>query len=541
MLDGVCNNLSKINKKTLVLPAVLIATVVFFSPLLWCDFINYDDPPFVTQNQFIQSGLTLVGIKWAFTTGYEANWIPLTWLSHMLDVQLFGLNPAGHHGVNVLFHSAATAILFIFLKRTTATLWQSAAVTLLFALHPLHVESVAWVAERKDVLSAFFWMLTIYMYSRYVSKPGIGSYLAVLCSFVLGLLSKPMVVTLPLILLLLDWWPLERLNPKSGSPATSLLRLVVEKIPLLLLSIGSSLTTYLVQEAAGAVSQGYTPLARVARACVSFMTYLYMTVWPLDLAVIYPFSRYPPAISVVYMSIFALVLISVVSFLFRKQCPYLVTGWGWFLIAMLPVIGLIQIGQHSVADRYTYIPLIGIFIMVEWGVSRFCEKVNFPKSLLIGITAIISVAMITLTTIQVTYWKNSRTLFEHTIAVTKDNWVAHNNLGLEYQAAGDLNRAISNFKQSILAKPSYALAYFNLGVVYRQIGDSKQALETFRMAVMFEPGNQEARLGLALASLDLGLVGPALDEYKKLETVDSEYAPVLLVEINRNMGDKKVP
>lgn len=520
------------NLEKWLLPVILLTTMSVFFPLLWCDFINFDDPPLITQNPYVQSGLTLDGIHWAFTTGYVANWIPLSWISHMLDVQLFGMNPAGHHLVNVLFHVAATAFLFLFLKKTTSAPWQSAAVALLFALHPLHVESVAWVAERKDVLSAFFWMLTMYAYCIYAEKPGIVRYVAVVVVFALGLLAKPMLVTLPIILLLLDWWPLGRLSSQVVAPRAMLFRLTVEKIPFLLLSVCSSVITFMVQDAAGTVSQGYTALARAGRVCVSYMTYLYMIVWPVDLAVIYPFSRYPPTKFIVMASILALLLITILALLLRKRCPFLITGWGWYLVSLLPVIGLIQIGQHSVADRYTYIPLIGVFVIVAWGVPLLVEKMHVSRSVLTIFAVVGVMLMIVLTSIQLTYWKNSFTLFDHAVKVTTDNWVAHNNLGLVYQADGNLDQAISQFKKSIKAKPSYALAYLNLGVVHRLRNESTQALEAFKWAVMFEPGNQEARLGLALVYLDLGKWELAMPEYEKLQAVDSSYAPELLKEIN---------
>lgn len=515
-----------------LLPAILLVTLTVFIPLLWCDFINFDDPPLVTQNPYIHSGLTLDGIRWAFSTGYVANWIPLSWISHMLDVQLFGMNPAGHHLINVLFHVASTAFLFLFLNRVTRSPWQSAAATLLFALHPLHVESVAWVAERKDVLSAFFWMLTMYAYCRYVERPCIARYIAVMVYFTLGLLAKPMLVTLPIILLLLDWWPLGRFTSQEKTAHTTFLRLCAEKIPFLILSAGSSIITYLVQAAAGTVSQGYTAMARAGRVCVSYMTYLYMTIWPIDLAVIYPFSRYPPSNIIVIFSILTLLLITTLVILLRKQYPFLITGWGWYLVSLLPVIGLIQIGQHSVADRYTYIPLIGVFMIVACGVPLLAEKLLLPRNGLAIISVAVVVAMIVLTSKQITYWKNSLTLFEHAISVTKENWVAHNNLGLEYQAQGDIDRAVSHFKESIKAKPSHALAYLNLGVVHRLRNESTQALEAFKWAVMFEPGNQEARLGLALVYLDLGKWEMAMPEYEKLRAAESSYASELLREIN---------
>lgn len=517
-----------------LLPQILLLTFFVYSPLLLCDFINFDDPALITDNPFVKAGLTLDGLRWAFTTGYVANWIPLSWISHMLDVQIFGMNPAGHHVVNILFHVANTALLFVTLKRTTSAVWQSAMVACLFALHPLHVESVAWVAERKDVLSTFFWMLTIYAYSLYSEKPGIGRYCTVAVLFVAGLLAKPMLVTLPIVLLLLDWWPLGRYVAQEKNMAATIRRLVAEKIPFMLLAAGSSYITYKVQEAAGSVSQGYTVVARCARVCVSYVTYLYMMIWPADLAVIYPFSKYPPSHFVVMMSLLALVAMTIAAFRMRVSYPYLIVGWGWYVITLLPVSGLVQIGQHSVADRYSYIPLSGIFVAAVWGAVKLAEKWHINRYVLATFSIAILVLLSVLTVVQLSYWKNSFTLFSHAVEVTRDNWVAYNNLGLTYKESGDLDEAIRQFKLSIEAKPSYALAYLNMGIVYRMQNESGQALDAFKLAVMFEPGNQEAHLGLALVYLDLGKRELALVEYQKLLSVGSPYVSGLLKEIDKS-------
>ena len=356
-----------------LLPAIVILTLAVFYPVAWHDFINYDDDIFVYANPNIASGLTLASIQWAFTTAYEVNWMPLTWMSHMLDIQLFGLNAGSHHLVNLLFHAASSGLLYVFLRRGTGAPWRSAVVATLFALHPLHVESVAWVAERKDVLSAFFGMLTLLAYARYTEKQGVGSYLVTLLLFLLGLLSKPMLVSLPLVLLLLDYWPFGRMSISAGGGATqrsSALRLFVEKVPFLALSACSSVITYMVQQSEGELSQGYTLLSRAGKACVAYVTYLYKMAWPVDLAVLYPFPKYPPSSAKILTCALFLLVISAAVLCMRKRCPYLVTGWAWYIVTLLPVIGLIQIGQHSIADRYTYVPLIGIFIMAAWGVPQ---------------------------------------------------------------------------------------------------------------------------------------------------------------------------
>lgn len=517
--------------------SIAVVTLIIFSPLLWCDFVNFDDYALVTENPDVLAGLTIAGIRWAFTTGYVANWIPLSWISHMLDVQLFGLNPAAHHGVNILYHAANSMLVFVFFRRATGAPWHSAVVAFLFALHPLHVESVAWVAERKDVLSTFFWLLTMYAYLCYVEKPAVGRYMAVLGLFTLGLLSKPMLVTLPIILLLLDWWPLGRFSANDHNPRrATILRLCGEKIPLLLLSLCSSVITYLVQDATGTISQGYTLMSRAGKACIACLTYLYMMIWPMDLAVIYPFSRYPPSQASMVSAFLLLLLISALTIFFRKRYPFLITGWGWYLISLLPVIGLIQVGQHSVADRYTYISLTGIFVVIAWGVPRIAERMQLPVKLLAVLSAVLIIVLITLTEKQIGYWKNSFTLFNHAVNVTRGNWVAHNNLGIAYRSAGQLDEAINQFKLSITAKPSYSLAYLNLGIVYRMRSQFEMSFDSFTWAIMFEPVNQEARLGLGLVSLELGKTDVALAEYQRLLSVNSLYASSLLAEINKRSG-----
>jgi hypothetical protein len=302
------------------------------------------------------------------------------------------LNPAGHHAVNLLLHIANSGLLFIFLKRATGLPWQSAAVTFLFALHPLHVESVAWVAERRDVLSTFFMMLTLYSYTRYTENKNIRLYCLSLLFFVLGLLSKPMLVSLPILLLLLDWWPLSRTVRSDSAAAWSIfLRLFSEKIPFCLLSLCSSIITYRVQQAVGELPQGYTFVSRLGKSCIAYTTYMTKMVWPADLAILYPFSKYPPSNIKIMLSAIILVTITAAVFLLYKRYPFLITGWLWFLITLLPVVGLIQIGQHSVADRYTYIPLTGLFVIVVWGASRLLEQWRY-RDVCLGAVAVCAIA-----------------------------------------------------------------------------------------------------------------------------------------------------
>jgi len=507
-----------------------------FSPVLMHDFVNFDDPGFVYANPYVQAGLTLDGIRWAFVTAHEANWIPLTWISHMLDVQLFGLKPAGHHAVNVLFHAASSCLLFLFLNRATGSTCRSLAVVALFALHPLRVESVAWVAERKDVLSTFFWMLTLNAYLHYSLRPDATRYSVVMVCFAVGLLTKPMIVTLPIVLLLLDWWPFEQYSSETESRTfrtASSLRLMVEKIPFFLLAGCSSAITYWAQHTSGESSQGYTFQSRLGKACIAYMEYLYKMIWPVDLSVLYPFSKYPPSTTKIFFSAFVLLLITGVVFWQRKRYPFFISGWLWYLVTLLPVIGLIQIGQHSIADRYTYIPLTGVFVMLVWGVSRFLEKWPFRNAVLGTVSLGLLTGMIALTLLQLRYWKNSYSLFTHTIEVTRDNWVAHNNLGLVMYADGRLDDAIYQYKLAIKAKPSYTIAYINLGVVYRKKREYIMSEEAFTWVLKLDPGNQLAHYNLGLLYLDIGKIDSAQQQYQKLVDFDSPYAENLLKAISQ--------
>jgi len=515
--------------------AIALIVLAVFSPVLWHDFINYDDDVFVFANPNVTSGITLESLRWAFTTAHEVNWIPLTWISHMLDIELFGLNPAGHHAVNVVIHAASSALLFQFFKRTTGLQWQSAAVALLFALHPLHVESVAWVAERKDVLSAFFGMLTLCAYARYARKPGTSAYLLTLFLFLLGLLSKPMLVTLPLVLLLLDWWPLGRISQAEGtlySQWSVVSRLFVEKIPFLVLSACSSIITYLVQRMEGELVQGYTLLSRSGKACIAYVSYLHKMLWPVDLAVIYPFSKYPPSSAKIAASAGFLILASVIVVWFGRRLPYLVTGWFWYMVTLLPVIGLIQIGQHSVADRYTYIPLIGIFIMATWGVAHLLAGWKSRQIILCGLSLFCITAMIVLTTRQLKHWENGYTVFSRAVEVTEGNWVALNNLGMIFLKEGKVDDAIHFFKESVRAKPSFVLAYVNLGFAYQTKNELDAAVDAFTWALRLDPGNPGAVFSLGQIYTLKGDRRRAFEAYQVLEKTGPDIAPKLLELIN---------
>ena len=398
-----------------------IATLTVFWEVRNHQFVNYDDNRYVTENRIVQAGLTREGALWAFTTTHASNWHPLTWLSHMLDCELFGANPRAHHLSNLILHLANSLLLFLVFKRMTGMLWQSAFVAALFAIHPLHVESVAWVSERKDVLSAFFWMLTLWAYLHYVVSPGFGRYLLVLLFFALGLMAKPMLVTLPFVLLLMDYWPLGRLRLDGSSPNTSesanlsaqpwpKLGLVWEKLPLLAVSALSSLVTFLVQKSEAAVqSLAVFPLmVRVANALMSYMGYVGKTIWPRHLAVFYP---HPGHVAVWKIAGAVLFLGGVSALVIRmaRRHPYLATGWLWYLGTLVPVIGLVQVGAQSMADRYTYLPSIGLFIMIAWGGPHLMPRPPWRHVVIAFSTASVLLLLMVTAWLQVRHWPVSYT------------------------------------------------------------------------------------------------------------------------------------
>lgn len=506
-----------------ILPYVIaLLTVIVYSSVLWHDFINYDDPAIVIENPAVRAGLTWDSFLWAFSTGYLGNWIPLTWLSHMLDVQLFGIQPAGHHAINLLLHVASSILLYLFLKQATAAPWKSAAVAMLFALHPLHVESVAWVSERKDVLSTFFAMLCLCAYSRYSLTPSLKRYLLVLLLFTCGLLAKSMLVTMPLLLLLLDYWPLGRLT------RTTFLQLLREKIPFALLAAGSGLLTLQAHRAMGGISESYTLTARAGKAALAYLAYIGKMVWPTKLGVIYSFSLYPPSSELIVAAVVTLLAITTAVFWVRRTYPYLAVGWLWYAVSLFPVCGLLQIGWHSIADRYTYIPLIGLFCIIAWGVPEIAQRLKLPAALIPSGAVLATLVMVILTFRQVSYWQDSISLLRHTLAVTKNNWIAHAGLGLALSNANEEEEAINQFQAAIKAKPSYTFAYQNLGFVYFRRGDLHKAMEAYIIAGTFEPNNPVAHLYLGFLYLQTGYKDAAIAEHTILLGLNTEYAAELM-------------
>ncbi|MHC4302257.1 MAG: glycosyltransferase family 39 protein, partial [Planctomycetota bacterium] len=438
-------------------------------------FVNFDDPDYVRKNPKVQSGITLDGIKWAFTTGHAANWHPLTWLSHMLDCQLFGASPGWHHLTNLLLHIANTLLLFAVLKRMTGTLWRSAFVAALFALHPCHVESVAWISERKDVLSTLFWMLTMAAYVRYVNRPRVSSYLLVLLTFALGLMAKPMLVTLPFVLLLLDYWPLGRFQdrppvehaPQPGArmlghllPKRTFYLLLLEKIPFLVVTAASSVITFIVQRQIGAVATArqFPLISRIANTFASYLMYIRKMFWPSPLAMFYP---YPPKADLMLQAAVAipvLVSISLVVLYLMRSRKYLLTGWLWYLGTLVPVIGLLQVGDQAYADRYTYIPFIGLFIIIAWAVPDVLAKWRFRKTAFAVAAAVILLALSVATYFQQSCWRDTITLCEHAIKVTRDNYKAHFSMMAVLLDQGKVKETIAHGREAVRIRPNYEKA-----------------------------------------------------------------------------------
>jgi protein O-mannosyl-transferase len=475
----------------IVCAALIFVTLAAFWQVNHFDFVNIDDNIYVTENNFVRSGITPDGLFWSFITTYGEFWHPLTWLSLMLDGQIYGLHAAGFHLTNLILHLMSALLLFWFFNRATGAVWRSAFVAALFALHPLHVESVTWIAERKDVLSAFFWMLTLCLYVFYIEKPVAKRYLPVLLCFTCGLMSKSMVVTLPVVMLLLDYWPLKRFASKctesnftGGGSGKTFLWLLWEKIPFFILSAIFSIGTFLAQQNPTAVK--FTLKSRIANTPVAFMTYLDKTFWPRDLAVFYPFSDQLPAWQVLGASL-VILFVSVAVVAAAKRLPYLFVGWLWYAVTLLPVIGIIQVGKQAMADRFTYLPLTGIGIMLGWGVPLLFRHEKTRKTVLFpaGILFIVIISLITWK--QCGYWKNSTDLFHHALQVTRNNYLAHNDLGLTLFAEGKIKEAIEHYDEAIRIMPDHMIVYMNRGDAYAKLGRYQSAIENFSEAIRLKP------------------------------------------------------
>ncbi len=564
-------------KSALLVSLVLIVVnLIIYAPTRQHEFLHYDDPFYVTENVEVARGLTGQGILWAFTTNHAANWHPLTWLSHMLDVQLFGMQAGPHHIINVLLHIANALLLFWLLFRTTRACFQSAAVALLFAVHPLHVESVAWIAERKDVLSALFWMLTFHAYISYIRQPLLRRRLILMGVFSLGLMAKPMLVSLPFILLLFDIWPLRRVSLGTGQKPTWL-QLIREKIPLFILAAVSSGITVIAQSRGGAVQTfNAIPLSsRIVNALASYAAYIGQMFWPKNLAAYYSYA--PISESLTVLSIVILIALSGLAIRFAKHHPYLLAGWIWYLCALLPVIGLIQVGGQSRADRYTYLPLIGLFIMMAWGIPALLEGRRY-LNIAFGSAAILLIGAWTLAAReQVHFWKNDIELWRHAVQVAPGDCFLRSNLGMALVRQGDLEAALDQYGEAMRLKPDYsygkwklsdayaeahntfgvslfnkglrreamahyekalrikpdlAAAHSNMGTILEMEGKSAEALSEFEKALKLNPQDPEMHYNMGLMLAKQGSTDKAAVHYKKALEIKPLYA-----EPHKELGD----
>ena len=499
---------------TCICIALAVLTWGVFGQTLRYDFVNYDDPRYVYQNTTITSGINLANIAWAFTHIHSENWHPLTTITHMLDCQLHGLNAGWHHFTNVLLHCLAVVLLFVALERMTGALWRSAFVSAVFAVHPLHVESVAWIAERKDVLSALFFMLTLLAYLRYTRAPSTGRYLTVAIAVALGLMSKPMLVTLPFVLLLLDYWPLGRFETHRSNTGRRLLQLVLEKTPLIALSAVSSIVTFLAQRGAIGWTEQLPVSARISNALVAYVVYIRQMFWPARLAVFYPHPENRLPVWEISLAFIVLVGITAAAFVFRKKAPYLMTGWLWYLGMLVPVIGLVQVGWQGHADRYTYLPQIGLYIAATWAVTDLSRSWHFQR-MAVGAAALVVVGALSWRAwLQTSYWRDSETLFTHALAVTSNNDVALNNVGIIFLDKGQLDDAISKLRAAIDLRPENGPAHDNLAKALLKKGQVAEAMVHYRKFLEIEPDNVEARNTLGTALIQQGHVKEAIDQWQ---------------------------
>ena len=551
----------------LICLGLALSVLAVFGRVTGYDFVFFDDHVYVMEKAQVLAGLTPASLQWSLTATDAGFWHPLTWISLMLDREIWGLNPGGYHLTNVLLHLTATLLLFAALHRLTGALWKSGFVAALFALHPLHVESVAWIAERKDVLSGVFWMLTLLLYARYAAKPGWGRYLSVLVSFVLGLAAKPMVVTLPLILLLLDIWPLGRLT--GDNRRRQWRRVVGEKLPLLALGAVAGVVTVAAERQVGALKTfaEFSFPDRLTNAVVAYGFYLYKTVLPVGLAVHYPHPGSWPA-GIVALSLGFLALVGIIAWRRRRTAPYLLVGWLWYLVGLLPVIGLLQIGSHAFADRYSYIPLIGVFIAVVWGLGEWadvsgkgpftekkqnddrptavplaawetvgigqCVAASLKKDdpavspvavAVAGLAVVVVFALISVR--QVGHWQNAETLFRRAVAVTSDNWLALNNLGAALSRQGRHGEAAPHFAAALRLRPDYTEALFNLGAALAGQGRYGEALSVYRRVLAQQPAFAEAHNNIAIAYAETGDVARARFHFREAIRLRPDYREAL--------------
>ncbi len=526
----------------IICAAIVGATIIAYEPVHHNDFTTYDDNIYITENAHVTGSISGRSLLWAFTTQHAGNWHPLTWLSHMLDCELFDLNPLGHHTTSVLIHVANSLLLFWVLKIMTSAAYRSAFVAAVFALHPVHVESVAWAAERKDVLSGLFFFLTIAAYIRYTRRPAVAGYLLVFLLLALGLMAKPMLVTLPFVLLLLDYWPLRRFgNPdqvtqKTASPGpmrrthphSTILRLLTEKIPLFALVVISSILTYIVQKHGGAVNDtNSVPMGlRISNAAVSYISYIGKIIYPAKLAVLYPYPRSGlPAWHIAFTAMTLVFITAGVVYLFKRR--YLVVGWFWYLGMLVPVLGLIQVGVQAKADRYNYLPSIGILIMITWGLTELVQNFKYRK-IPLGISAgLVLVVLILSTRKQVTYWRDSKTLFEHTIAVTRDNYKMHQSLGFVLVSEGNYDAGIDQYHRALEIAGTDPEIHCGLADAFRQSGKLAEAISRYHQAIQLKPDYAQAYNDIGYILISEGKYDEAMADFQKALQIKPDWPPAL--------------
>ena len=534
------NSHLKIRPELLISLCLVIAILATYWQVRNFDFILFDDAEYVTQNHHIKNGLTYDNLIWALTSTYAANWHPLTWVSHMSDISMYGMDAGQHHITNLILHIINSLLLLIILKQMTGNLWPSSFAAALFALHPLHVESVAWIAERKDVLCTLFGMLTLLTYIRYLKRLERKWYLLALLFYIAGLMAKPMLVTLPFLLLLLDYWPLKRFEAqlsdnkftiqeylslsiftKSKFYLKSIFKLILEKLPFIAFAVASGIVTLFAQHSSDAVASMdlYTVNNRIANTVISYVSYIGKMFWPSRLTFFYPYPEKYPLWQIVG-AFFMLSVICLLVFKYGRRYPFLAVGWLWYIGSLVPVIGLLQVGAQAMADRYTYIPLIGLFIIIAWGTPELLARLHYRQTALYTL-AILTLGILTFTTWrQAGYWKNDITLIHHALDITDNNYLAHNNLGIALTLRGRADEASNHFKKALQIWPSYADANNNLGFILYAQGKSYEAIRHFREALHENPYLIKARNNMAKALMSQGKTAEAIECYKDTLRLD---------------------
>jgi tetratricopeptide (TPR) repeat protein len=503
----------------------LLVTLVYW-PALNGSFVNYDDPLYITENPVIQQGFSWHTVKWSFTSISVGHWHPATWLSHLAGIQLFGLRPFGHHLINLVIHFTNALLLALALQRMTGCQWRSWMVAVLFAVHPLNVESAAWIAERKGLLAAFFWLLAVHAYIFYTKRPSWLRYLPVLLLFMLGICSKAIAVTLPVALLLLDYWPLARAGSLPGqSQGKALAKLLVEKVPLLLASALAGAGAVAAMQRGGAAT-GYPLSLRLTNVVRGYTEYVRKLFYPADLSVSYPLDAHP-SLWKVSASLALLLAVTLLALALRRKAPYLLAGWLWFLVTLVPVIGFLNLnlGQQTMPDRYAYIPVIGLLVALVWGANGILERLNAPKPAGIALAAVAVVTLGFVAAKQATYWHDSIALFSHEIRVNPASSLAHNNLGSALLEAGDLDGSLRELREALRLDQNNDDAWNNLGVIYGKTGRYRDAVEAYQLALAANPLHVKARLNLGMAYIGLNDMPNAWKEYgilSNLSPADAE-------------------